>query len=60
MFLKLVFLKLLLLVGLAIVLIHVVLLGITIVIHVALLVPRLRKGVMKRGSCCEMPNRSTP
>jgi uncharacterized membrane protein YqjE len=53
MFRKLGFSKLLLLFGLAIALIHVVLLGLAIVIHVALLVPCLRKAVMKHSSCCK-------
>jgi hypothetical protein len=52
MFCKLGFSKLLLLFGLAIVVMHVILLALTIVIHVVLLVPCLRKTVMKRGSCC--------
>ena len=53
MFRKLCFSKLLLLFGLALVMVHLVLLALTIVIHVALLVPCLKKAVMKRGSCCQ-------
>ena len=53
MFCKLGFSKLLVLFGLAIVMVHVVLLALTIVIHVALLVPCLKKAVMKHGSCCQ-------
>jgi hypothetical protein len=53
MFRKLWFSKLLLLFGLAVVIIHLVLLALTIVIHVALLVPCFKKAVMKRGSYCQ-------
>jgi hypothetical protein len=50
---KLAFMKLLLIFGFIIVLIHVLVLAVTVLIHVVLLVPMLRKSVMKRSSCCQ-------
>jgi len=50
---KLALIKLLLIFGFIIVLIHVLVLAVTVLIHVVLLVPMLRKSVMKRSSCCQ-------
>ncbi|MFZ0010488.1 MAG: hypothetical protein WAL97_01075 [Halobacteriota archaeon] len=50
---KLAFMKLLLMFGFIIVLIHVLVLVVSVLIHVVLLVPMLRKSVMKRSSCCQ-------
>ncbi|MGB9371098.1 MAG: hypothetical protein WCB79_04110 [Halobacteriota archaeon] len=50
---KLALMKLLLTFGFIIVLIHVLVLAVTVLIHVVLLVPMLRKSVMKRSSCCQ-------
>jgi hypothetical protein len=47
------FMKLLLILGFIIVLIHVLVLAVTVLIHVMVLVPRLRKTMMKRSSCCQ-------
>ena len=50
---KLALIKLLLIFGFVIILIHVLVLAVTVLIHVVLLVPMLRKSVMKRSSCCQ-------
>jgi hypothetical protein len=50
---KLALTKILLILGFVIVLLHVVVLAITVLIHVVLLVPKVRKSVMKRSSCCQ-------
>ncbi|HYC20525.1 MAG TPA: hypothetical protein VEF35_07930 [Candidatus Bathyarchaeia archaeon] len=50
---KLALMKLLLIFSFIIVLIHVLALAVTVLIHVVLLVPMLRKFVMKRSSCCQ-------
>ncbi|MGD0716838.1 MAG: hypothetical protein ABR979_02070 [Halobacteriota archaeon] len=49
---KLALMKILLILGFIIVLLHVVVLAVTVLIHVMVFVPRLRKTMMKRGSCC--------